>query len=97
MTGYGNRLRVALAYWEQGDPKAGQQSAMIADDYARFCHRHARMERRDLLPVAFEVLSETEWSQIDQAFQSAADPLATARSSRDREVALLNLEAPKPV
>ena len=95
ITGYGNRLRAALGYWEQGDPKAGQQSAMIADDYARFCHRHARAERRDLLPVALGVLSESEWSQIDRAFQSAADPLADARSSHGREVALLALEAPK--
>lgn len=95
MTGYGNRLRTALEYWEQGDPKAGQQSAMIADDYARFCQRHARMERRDLLPVALEVLSEGEWSQIDRAFEAAADPLAASGSGRDRAAALLKLEPSK--
>lgn len=92
MTGYGNRLRAVLGYWEQGDPKAGQQSAMIADDYARFCQRHARAERRELLPVALEALSESEWSEIDRAFQSAADPLAGSRSRRDRDTALMNLE-----
>ncbi len=92
MTGYGNRLRTVLGYWEQGDPKAGQQSAMIVNDYALFCQRHARAERREVLPVALEVLSESEWSQIDRAFQSAADPLADSRSRRDRDTALMNLE-----
>lgn len=94
MTGYGNRLRAALAYWEQGDPNAGQQSAMIADDYARFCQRHARAER-DLLPVAIEVLSDSEWSKIDRAFEVAADPLAASGNGRDRAEVLLKLDPSK--
>jgi hemerythrin-like domain-containing protein len=92
MVGYGNRLRAVLGYWEQGDPAAGQKSAMIADDYAHFCRRHARAEQRELLPVALEVLSESEWSRIDQALEATADSLAASHSKQDRERALLRLE-----
>jgi len=39
--GYGNRLRSALRYWQQGDAQAGPQVAVVADDYVRYCRRHA--------------------------------------------------------
>jgi branched-chain amino acid transport system ATP-binding protein len=88
MKGYGQRLRTAVAYWQVGDPKAGRQTALMADDYVRFCRQHARLEQRELLPAALELLSDAEWSKIDQALVSIPDPLAKSRSRRDCESAL---------
>ena len=88
MKGYGQRLRTAVAYWRTGDPKAGRQTALMADDYVRFCRQHARLEQRELLPAALELLSDAEWSKIDQALGSIPDPLANSKSRRDCEIAL---------
>jgi branched-chain amino acid transport system ATP-binding protein len=88
MKGYGQRLRTAVAYWRTGDPKAGRQTALMADDYVRFCRQHARLEQRELLPAALELLSDAEWSKIDQALASIVDPLANSKCRRDCEIAL---------
>ena len=88
MKGYGQRLRTAVAYWRAGDPKAGRQTALMADDYVRFCRQHARLEQRELLPAALELLSDAEWSKIDQALASIPDPLANSKSRGDCEIAL---------
>ncbi len=88
MKGYGQRLRTAVAYWRTGDPKAGRQTALIADDYVRFCRQHARLEQRELVPAALELLSDPEWSKIDQDPASVPDPLANSKSRRDCEIAL---------
>jgi len=91
MKGYGNRLRSTLRFWQQGDPNAGPLAASIADDYSHFCMRHMRAERRELLPVAERVLTESQWLDAERAFESAADPLAASRSERERMAALLQL------
>ena len=91
MKGYGQRLRTSLGYWRTGDPKAGRQTAIMADDYVRFCRQHARLEQRELLPAARELLSDAEWSTIDQALASVADPLALSKSRADCEMALKQL------
>jgi hemerythrin-like domain-containing protein len=91
MKGYGSRLRTALGYWQQGDPKAGRQTAIVADDYVRFCRQHARAERTDLLPAALKVLSDAEWLQIDQVLASVVDPLARSKNRQDCEMALHRL------
>src|SRR5207248_1407256 len=79
MKGYRIRLSEVLSYWEKGDPKAGPQAAIVAEDYLRFCQRHARGERQ-LPPVLRRVASEAEWAEADRAFASIADPLAAART-----------------
>jgi len=91
MKGYGQRLRTAVGYWRIGDPNAGRQTALMADDYVRFCRRHARAERQDLLPAALKLLSDAEWSKIDQALGAVVDPLAASKSRRDCEMALTQL------
>jgi len=87
--GYLDRLRTALAYWQKGDPAAGPQVAVLADDYARFCRLHARIESRDVLSVARKVLSEQDWRAIEQAYGAVDDPLARSRSRADCTAALL--------
>lgn len=86
--GYLDRLRAALAYWEKGDPAAGPQVALLADDYARFARLHARIEARDVLSVALKVLSEQDWLAIEKAYGAIDDPLARSRSRADCAAAL---------
>lgn len=86
--GYLDRLRAALVYWEKGDPAAGPQVAVIADDYARFCRLHARIESRDVLSVALRVLPEQDWRAIEQAYGAVDDPLARSSSRADCTAAL---------
>lgn len=86
--GYLDRLRAALAYWEQGDPKAGPQVAVLADDYVRFARLHARIETRDVLSVALKALSDQDWCAIEQAYDAVDDPLARSRTRADCTAAL---------
>jgi hemerythrin-like domain-containing protein len=86
--GYLDRLRTALAYWEKGDPKAGPQVALLADDYVRFARLHARIEARDVLSVALKVLSEQDWQAIEKAYGALDDPLARSRSRAECAAAL---------
>lgn len=86
--GYLDRLHAALAYWEQGDPKAGPQVALLADDYMRFARLHARIEARDVLSAALTALSGQDWRAIEQAFGGVDDPLAQSKSRADCAAAL---------
>ena len=87
-TGYANRLRVALADWERGDPKAGAHAADVANDFVRFMRRHARFEEREILPIARAAFTEAEWRAVDQAFSATADPLIGSQSRQQCEAAL---------
>lgn len=91
MKGYGNRLRATLTYWQQGDRAAGPLAVAVADDYAFFCLRHMRSERRDLLPAARNLLTISDWRSAGQAFEAAADPLALSRNEGERISALQRL------
>lgn len=91
MKGYGIRLRTALRYWQQGDPKAGPLAANVANDYVRYCRQHARAERQDLLSAALWTFSREEWEQIDQALESVVDPVLRSRSRQECATALQKL------
>lgn len=91
MKGYRIRLSEALTYWHKGDPKAGPQAAIVAEDYLRFCQRHVRTER-EVLPALRRVLSEREWIETGRALASVADPLAASRSRQERMTALQTFE-----
>jgi hemerythrin-like domain-containing protein len=87
-TGYANRLRDALADWEQGNPKAGPYSGHVANDFARFMWRHACFEEREILPIARAAFTEAEWQAVVRAFTAAADPLIGSGSRHQCETAL---------
>ncbi len=86
--GHFGRLQTALRNWERGDPAAGPEVALHADEYARFCRLHARVEARDLVSVALKVLSDHEWRAIERAYAAANDPLESSKSRQDCEQAL---------
>jgi hemerythrin-like domain-containing protein len=87
------RLQTALNNWERGDPAAGPEVALHADEYARFCRLHGRVETRDLVSVALKVLSADEWRAIERAYAAANDPLEASKSRQDCERALRSLKA----
>jgi hemerythrin-like domain-containing protein len=88
MKGYGNRLRTAAGYWQQGDPRAGQQVAIVADDYVRFCRRHAREEQELLLQAGLRTFSAYDWAKLNESFAAVDDPLLCSKSHGDCAAAL---------
>jgi len=86
--GYQHRLHDALRRWIGGQTAAGGEVALMADDYARFCRLHGRIEARDVLSVAVKVLDPEDWRAIEQAYAVAGDPLAGSKSRADCAAAL---------
>jgi hemerythrin-like domain-containing protein len=86
--GYQHRLGDALRRWIRGQDSAGSEVALMADDYARFCRLHGRIEARDVLSVATKVLQPDDWRAIEQAYAAANDPLDRSRSRQDCAAAL---------
>lgn len=87
MTGYRIRLAEALGYWQKGDERSGRHATLVAEDYQTFCERHLR-EERELLARLREVLSDAEWAESERGFAAAADPVAAAGSTSERQAAL---------
>jgi hemerythrin-like domain-containing protein len=87
MKGYRMRLAETVAYWQKGDPKSARHAPVVAQDYLDFCARHVRAEC-DLMPALRQAVSDTEWNAIGSGFAAVDDPLARARSRREREAAL---------
>ena len=86
--GYLYRLRSALDRWIGGQSSAGGELALYADDYARFCHLHARIETRDVLSIAAKVLTPADWIAVERAYAQANDPLERSTGRSDCEAAL---------
>jgi hemerythrin-like domain-containing protein len=91
MMGYRMRLAEAVAYWQKGDPKSARQAPAVAQDYLDFCVRHVRAER-DLMAALRQSVSDAEWQDIGNGFAAVDDPLAKARSRREREAAMRNFD-----
>jgi len=89
--GYLHRVRDALDRWTAGQAAAGGELAIYADDYARFCHLHARIEARDVLSVAAKVLTPADWTAVERAYAQANDPLERSTSRRECEAALRSI------
>jgi hemerythrin-like domain-containing protein len=86
--GYLNRLDDALRRWTRGQSSAGGEVALMADDYVRFCRLHGRIEARDVLSVAAQVLQPDDWRTIAQAYAATNDPLDASKSHADCAMAL---------
>lgn len=89
--GYLYRVRSALDRWTAGQASAGGELALFSDDYARFCHLHARIEARDVLSVAEKVLTLADWTAVEQAYAHANDPLDRSTGRSDCEAALRSI------
>lgn len=81
----------ALVEWEFGRDEAGPAFVSVAGAFARFNWRHTCLEEREILPVARKILSEADWQEIDRAYATDVDPLASSRTREDCEAALRRL------
>lgn len=71
-------MEQALArYRENGPPAFAAFHACVAD-YATFHYAHARLEESEVLPVATEWLTASDWQEIDEAFAAHVNPLSGA-------------------
>jgi hemerythrin-like domain-containing protein len=92
-------LQHLLLAWELlGDSRrtAFQEAAR---EYVDFYLRHMRTEESELLPVAQKTLSEDDWAQLDAAFASQRDPLASGERDPlyDRLFTRIVMRAPAPI
>ena len=67
-----NALRASMERAEQG---AIAEFTQALRDYTQGLKNHIRIEERDLLPIAKEVLTEDDWQEINRAFLNNRDPL----------------------
>jgi hemerythrin-like domain-containing protein len=66
-----------LGYEMMGEPRR----AAFEDNAARYVEfylNHMRLEEREVLPLAEQVLKESDWSELDDAFSQNRDPLTGA-------------------
>lgn len=51
---------------------------LAAENYVNFYFAHMAIEERQILPLAEQVLTEQDWSELDRAFEANRDPLTGA-------------------
>ena len=51
--------------------------------YSHFHWRHMRQEEDEVLPLAADALNDEDWSMIDAAFASNADPIVGVAATRE--------------
>lgn len=92
-------LQHLLLAWELlGD---GRRAAFeeAARKYVDFYLAHMRTEETELLPVAQKELGEADWAQLDAAFQTHGDPLASGDRdpAYDRLFTRIVMRTPAPI
>jgi len=67
--------------------------------YVKFYLEHMRVEETEILPAAERSLTAKDWDELEQAFRTDPDPLATGMhdSSYDRLFTKIVLSAPAPI
>ena len=92
-------LQHLLLAWELlGDSRrAAFEDA--ARKYVQFYLQHMRTEETELLPVAQKELGDEDWAQLNAAFQSRGDPLASGDRDPvyDRLFTRIVMRAPSPI
>jgi hemerythrin-like domain-containing protein len=92
-------LQHLLLAWELlGEPR---RAAFVdaANEYVTFYLAHMRTEETELLPAAEHSLSDADWSELDRAFATDRDPLASGMhdGSLDRLFTRIVQVAPAPI
>lgn len=68
--------------------------------YLNFYLEHMHVEEHDVLPHAEKVLTESEWAELDSAFEANRDPLSSGAPVDDTYARLFTrivMTAPEPV
>lgn len=92
-------LQHLLMAWELLGESRREAFVLAAGQYARFYLDHMRAEETQLLPAARRLLSPAEWEELDAAFRSDPDPLASQsrEPAYDRLFTRIVLTAPAPI
>jgi len=75
-------LKAALALYRD-DAGTFQSFRERVERYAHFHWRHMRQEEDEVLPLAADALNDEDWSMIDAAFASNADPIVGVTATRE--------------
>lgn len=68
-------LNDALNAFVKSPEDTKDQLKDAASKFIAFQRDHIGLEERELLPKAYDVLSDDDWEQIEKAFKSNSDPL----------------------
>ena len=92
-------LQHLLLAWELLGDSRRPAFEEAARKYVQFYLEHMRTEETELLPVAQKDLGDADWAQLDAAFQSGGDPLATGDRDPvyDRLFTRIVMRAPAPI
>jgi len=69
-------LQHQLLAWELIGESRRDVFVQNLQDYVRFYLDHMRVEEIDILPAAERLLKESDWTELNRAFESERDPLA---------------------
>lgn len=69
------RLQETLIAYEKDARANARAFRQAAEDYAEFHWKHMRREEDVILPLAENVLTESDWKEIGAAFKQNDDPL----------------------
>lgn len=75
-------LQHLLLAWELVGDTRRPAFERAMDRYLAFYLEHMRLEETVVIPAAHQVLTDSDWSELDAAFATNCDP-ATGRYSRD--------------
>lgn len=93
------QLMRALGYWEAGASGAQEHFLAHLDTFTRFCVPHMRREEGELLPLARESFSETDWQAVLQGFSDNGEPLVSEADKLEVEALFERIleRAPAPI
>jgi hemerythrin-like domain-containing protein len=92
-------LQHLLLAWELLGDSRREAFQQAARDYVEFYLSHMRIEETDVLPTAIRLLSDTDWAQLDEAFQQHRDPIASGTHDPvyDRLFTRIVMRTPAPI
>jgi hemerythrin-like domain-containing protein len=92
-------LQHLLLAWELLGESRREAFQEAAREYVDFYLAHMRIEETEILPAAVKLLSDADWSQLDEAFQQHGDPIATGSHDPvyDRLFTRIVVRAPAPI
>ncbi|MES2977740.1 MAG: hemerythrin domain-containing protein [Pseudomonadota bacterium] len=92
-------LQHLLLAWELVGDSRRAAFCEAAALYVQFYLDHMRCEENEVLPVAREVLTAVDWSELDAAFSETRDPLAGGKKDPcyDRLFTRILTKAPAPI
>jgi hemerythrin-like domain-containing protein len=92
-------LQHLLLAWELLGDSRRSTFQDAARKYVEFYLAHMRTEETELLPVAQQSLSDSDWQQLDEAFSTHRDPLVTGEHDPiyDRLFTRIVMRAPAPI